>query len=77
MHKILLVGIGIYLRGHPSSCPSAVGSAWPRWSWSPYHGRPIIRELHHGAQWPPLGDGKGQHFKLVNLILKFIKYISK
>ena len=77
MHHIPLVGPGRYRRGHTPSCTAAVGSACPQWGWSPSHGCPIICELHHRSQWPPLGDGTGQHFKLVNLILRFNKYISK
>ena len=77
MHKIPLVGLKIYHRVHPSSCTSAVGSYFSLWSWSQYHVRPIIREVHNEYQWLPPGDGIGQHFKLVDLIIKFIKDISK
>ena len=76
MHQITLLVPGRYRRVHPSSCTSDVGSAWSLWSWSLPHGHPIFREIHHGSQWPPLGDSTEQHFKILNLIIEFIKDIS-
>ena len=77
MHQINLLGPGRYRRGNTSSCPSDVVSAWPLWSWSPPYGHLRIREVRHEAQWTPMFNGTGQQFKLVNLILNFIKYTSK